>query len=58
MVVRFVRSRMVTVIDPDTQIGAGLEQFVILTRVTFRYRDGGRRQATTGSADERMWRVD
>jgi hypothetical protein len=38
MAVRFVRSRMVTVIDPDTQIAAGLEQFVILTRVTFLMR--------------------
>jgi hypothetical protein len=29
----------VAVADPHTQIAAGLEQFVILTRVTFRLQD-------------------
>jgi len=27
--------------DPHTPIAAGLEQLVMLTRVPFRYRDGG-----------------
>jgi len=30
---------VVPVADPHTQIAAGLEQLIILTRVTFRYRD-------------------
>jgi hypothetical protein len=33
-----------------TQIAAGLEQLVILTRVTFSCRDGGKRQEPTGFA--------
>jgi len=36
--------------DPYTQIGAGLEQFVILTRVTSRSRNGGRSTNTTAHA--------